>query len=61
MKSMSFTWKITVSVNEDEVREFLGLDEDDETELTYSDFKDCAWSMVEEENCVYDFVNSHEC
>lgn len=55
MKSMTFTWKITVSVDEDEVMEFLGLDDEDEKELTYSDFKDCAWNKVEEEDCEYDF------
>lgn len=58
MKRMKFIWHIDVIVDEDDVRDFLDLDEEDEVELTDSDFYDCAWNRVEEEDCEYDYYGS---
>lgn len=56
MKTKTFVWEVQITVDEDEVREFLELDEGEERELTDTDFHDCAFDMLENEQCVYELI-----
>lgn len=58
MKTQRFVFQTTIDIDEDDVRNYLGLDDDDETELTDSDFDDCAHDFLERDECEYYHIST---
>lgn len=54
MKTQRFEFRITVDVDEEDVRNFLGLDDDEEYEFDDDDFYNTAWDFIEREECQYE-------
>ena len=53
MKTQRFEFRITVDVDEEDVRNFLGLDDDEEYKFD-DDFYNTAWYLIELEECEYE-------